>query len=104
MALGVEKFGEVAQGEHDPARFAVAGGAVAFTTIAHYLVHKASEQHTAAEQESRTQLSHLVRRGMLTALRQALTSSPRPPDSIYDSLARGWEEALGRALRKRRTT
>lgn len=51
----LKKISEVAQGKHDPVRLAVAGGAVAFTTAAHYLVHSASEPHSDAERESKTQ-------------------------------------------------
>jgi iron(II)-dependent oxidoreductase len=100
MALGVEKFGEVAaSGEHDPAGLAIAGGAVAFTTVAHYLVHRASEQHSEAERHLYVRRNHLVRRGMLTALRRAIASVPKPPDIIYDSLPKVWDEMIGAALK-----
>jgi formylglycine-generating enzyme required for sulfatase activity/tRNA A-37 threonylcarbamoyl transferase component Bud32 len=100
MALGVEKLSEVAHGEHDPVRLAVAGGAVAFTTVAHYLVHRASEQHSEAQRELYTQRNHLVRRGMLAALQRALASvAPRCDSFLYDKLFRAWRENLDWALK-----
>jgi hypothetical protein len=36
---------------------------------------------------------------MLAALRRALAPVPRPSDSIHESLAKGWDEAIDRALR-----
>jgi hypothetical protein len=101
MALGVEKFAELAQGEHDPVKLSVAGGAVAFTTAAHYLVHRAGEQYEEAHRVQVAERNHLVRRGMLSALRRALAEmsqdSYTASGPLQQRLFSEWERSLALA-------
>jgi hypothetical protein len=99
MALGVEKFAEIANGEHDPSKVAVALGTVAFTTAAHYLVHSSFEQRNETKREELATRNHLVRRGMLAALRRALKETPKPNDdkALFEDLLSGWDHALEQA-------
>ena len=95
ISLGAEKIAEgFAQGHEGAIGIAVATGTVVAGAVGHFLLHVA---HSEREKEERGRLAlrnHHIRRGMVIALRRALTAVPKPPGDVYPELFKSWDEAL----------
>ncbi len=98
LSLGIERLAGDAVHAGGPLGFALGAGAVAAGAVGHFLVHVAHGQREKHEAGERAARNHLIRRGMMEALRSALQRSPKPAGELYEALGKQWDESLGDAI------